>query len=522
MTTARIHFDEGIKALEARDVGRAVTAFESALALDPADTESRYRLALAYRDLQRLEDAEREIRAVIAARPTEAKPLSALGVILTESGRPAEAVDVYETAMALDPSYVTAATNWLNAQQYVPGATDESLAKSHARWAALHAPAPAPVTFPNPHTIDRPLVVGFVSPDLGHHPVGRLSVRLFENLNTRIRPVIFSTRPAEHEDDMSRRIAKVARWTSVFGLSDASLAAFIKTSKVDILIDMTGHTGHSRLGVFAQRAAPVQVSWLGYPSTTGVPAIDYLLTTEALAPPGFEAFAHEKLIPLFTHAIFEPQDAPPVAPRPAAANGYVTFGCSNNPAKISDDALASFAAILKRVPGSRLKIHYLTARAPAVQARIRTVLEGHGITPDRVDFTGADSRAEFLSGYNGIDIALDSFPYSGCMTTCEALWMGCPVITFPGAIMAGRQAASILTAANLREFIAPDRAGYEDLAVNLAQDGTRLTLLRSGLRSTIAKSALYDAKLFANDFTEAMQTVWMEWCEGQVQAPAES
>lgn len=517
MTTERSPFDDGIAALEAGDLDRAAAAFERRLASDPADTEARYRLANAYRDLQRYDDAEREMREVVDARPRDAKPLSALGVILTESGRPAEAVAAYEAAMTLDPTYTRAVSNWLNAQQYVSGASDESLARNLARWTALHAPPVPQPHFANAPTAGRPIVVGFVSGDLGLHPVGRLSVRLFENLRPHvIRACVFSTRPAEREDEISRRIAKVTRWTSVFALSDASLIQFIKTAKVDILIDMDGHTGASRPGVFANRAAPVQAGWLGHPGATGIPAIDYLLTTEALAPPGFDAFAHEKILRLpSTHACFEPGAAPPIAPRPAERNGHVTFGCFNNPAKISGDAIASFAAIMKRVPNSRLNIHYFTLRAGGVRERLHKALEAHGIARTRVDLTAEASRAAFLSTYNDVDIALDSFPYSGCMTTCEALWMGCPVVTFSGPLTAGRQSASVLAAAGLTDLIAKDRAGYEELAVNLAQDARRLTLLRTGLRTTLSHSPLCDGGIFARDFEEAMRAIWAEWCGRQ-------
>ncbi len=517
MTADRSHFNAGIAALEVRNLAEAAAAFEQALASDPDDREARYRLANAYRDLHRLDDAEREMRRVLDMHPDDAKTRSGLGVILTESGRPAEAVQVFAEAMTADPTYRQAAVNWLHTQQYVPGATDESLARSHAKWADLHAPPAPRRQFPNPAAQGRPIVVGFVSGELGLHPVGRLSVRLFENLRPHeIRACVFSTRPAEYEDEISRRIARVTRWTSVFGLSDASLSQFIAASKVDILIDMSGHTGAGRPGVFVQRAAPVQASWLGYPGTTGIPAMDYLLTTATLAPPGFEAFAHERILRFpDTHACFEAPEAPPVAERPAARNGYLTFGCFNNPAKISDDAVASFAEILNRVPESRLKIQYQALRAPGLRARLHAKLEAHGIAPARVHLSAETDRAAFLSGYDGVDIALDSFPYSGCMTTCEALWMGCPVITFPGDIMAGRQAASILAAAGLSEFIARDRAGFEDLAVSLARDPHRLTILRTGLRTMLSRSPLCDGELFAREFTQAMRTMWADWCAGQ-------
>ncbi|MGE4064470.1 MAG: tetratricopeptide repeat protein [Rhodospirillaceae bacterium] len=516
--TDRTDYQDGLAALEARDLERAAAAFARAVAADPADSEARTRLANAYRDLRRLDEAEREIRAVVAARPQDAKAHSALGVILTESGRPAEAVAAYEAAMAADSTYVTAASNWLNAQQYVPGATDESLARAHARWAQLHAPPTPSPAFSNPPIKQRPIVVGFVSPDLAQHPVGRLSVKLLENLrNSGLVPVVFSNRPAEAEDDLSRRIARHSRWSSVYSLSDTSLTAFIKQAKIDILVDMCGHTGHNRAKVFAGRAAPVQAAWLGYPSTTGIPAMDYMIATDALAPPGFDDHAVEKIVRLTgSHVCFEPpQDAPSVAPRPAEKNGFITFGCFNNPAKVSDDALAAFAGILARVPDSRIRFHYQTMSAPGLQARFRETLSRHGIAAERIAFAAESTRTDFLAGYGAVDIALDSFPYSGCMTTCEALWMGVPVVTFRGPLMAGRQSAGILEAAGVRELIAADRSGFEDLAVKLAQTKHQLILLRTGLRSRLATSPLCDTPLFTREFVGALREMWTAWCEKQ-------
>ncbi len=517
MSTEQSHPQDGINALKAGNPEAAATAFECALAANAADTETRYLLANVYRDLHRLDDAEREIRRVIDERPAHAKSRSALGVILQESGRPSEAVAAYESALEVDPTYTRAAGNWLNAQQYVSGATDETLSKSLARWREKYAGHAAPQDFANPPTADRPIVVGFVSGDLAAHPVGRLSVKLFENLQPHIvRACVFSTRAPEREDDISRRIARVTRWTSVYGLSDESLLQFIKTAKVDVLIDMEGHTGANRSALFVRRAAPVQAGWLGYPASTGIPAMDYLLTTETLAPPGYEAFAQEKIYRLPTvHLCFDPGEAPPVAPRPAERNGFITFGCFNNPAKIGDDAIASFARIMKRIPGSRLKIWYMVLSTDGARERLYRALESHGIERARVDLGSGVTRADFLSAYNDVDIALDSFPYSGCMTTCEALWMGVPVIAFPGPLMAGRQAAAVLNTVGLTDLIAKDQGDYEDRAVALAEDSRRQTLLRVSLRSTVADSPLCNGRILADDFEEAIQKIWWEWCRSR-------
>ena len=504
-------------AISLRDAGNlvgAAAAFEAVLAKEPGDTNARYALGNVYRDLLRFDDAEREMREVIRLRPGDAQPYSALGIILSEAGRLTEAIETFEAAICVDPSYVNAATNWVNTQQYLPGITEARLAKSNARLAQLHTPTTPPPTFANPRTTDRPLVVGFVSPDLAAHPVGYWSVRLFENLDrSQIKPMVFSTRPAAYEDAISARTAHVTTWISMFGVPDDVLAQLIKASQVDILIDMSGHTGGHRLKLFAQRAAPVQVSWLGYPSSTGVPTIDYLLATSQLVPPASDVDYAEHIVRLPRwYACFDPPDAPDVGPLPFNRNGFITFGCFSNPMKINDDVIASFTKILTRVPNAQLKLKYRAFGDAAVQARFRAAFAAHGLAEDRVSFSGQSPYREFLATYNDIDIALDTFPFAGGMTTCEATWMGCPVITFPGATFAGRQSAAFLTTAGLVEFVAKDRNGFEDLAVKIASDTGRLPSLRNAFRAGVRASRVCAGAGFARDFEIAMRAIWGDWC----------
>lgn len=507
-----------VLAISLRDAGKlaeAATAFEAILAKEPGDTNARYALGNIYRDLLRFDDAAREMREVIRLRPHDAQPYSALGIILSEAGRLTDAVDVFDTAIGVDPHYVNAATNWVNTQLYLPGITEAQLGKSAARWADLHATVMQATAFANPRTSDRPLTVGFVSPDLGAHPVGALTVRLFENLDRSIiKPIVFSTRPSAYEDAISARIARVSTWIGMFGVPDDVLAQLIKASQVDILIDMSGHTGGHRMKLFAGRAAPVQMSWLGYPGTTGVPAIDYLLASKRLTPAGVDGHYREKIIRLpYWHACFDPPgEAPDVGPLPAARNGFITFGCFSNPMKLSSHAVAGFAAVLARMPAAKLRLRYRTFTDPTLQARLRGAFAAHGIAGDRLLFSGHAPYRAFLDAYNDVDIALDTFPYSGCMTACEASWMGCPVVTFPGATFAGRQATAFLAAAGLSQFIATGREEFEDLAVNLAADRTALAALRAGLRARIAASPACDGVRLARDFTAALTRAWATWC----------
>ncbi|MBL8630425.1 MAG: tetratricopeptide repeat protein [Rhodospirillaceae bacterium] len=501
---------------ELENLAIAVTCFEKAVAGRPSYAEAQYNLANAYRDQMRLSAAEDHMRKAIALNPGNAKAHNALGNILSDSAQSELALTAFEQAEKLDPASVPISSNVLSCLQYVPGITDARLAAAHAHWVGAHNDL-----FTAPHhritnrDPSRPLNVGFVSSDLGHHPCGFLSVRLFEHLDRKaVNAVVFSNRNPAREDHISRRIADVTDWRRVADVTDANLAADIAATQIDILIDMNGHTAGHRLGVFARKPAPIQMTWLGYVGSTGLPTMDYIIADRWHAPENAPITGPENVLRLRDgYTCYDPLVSNgDVTPLPALSNGFITFGSLNNANKLSPTVIKTYAAIMARIPNSRMILAFRGLDDPAVNTRLLSWFAGHGIDATRIDIHGYAPHEKFLSHYNRIDLALDTFPYAGGLTTCEALWMGVPVVTFPGATFAGRHAASYMNNAGLSDFVAADQNGFEDLAVAKAQDVGALSALRQNMHARLNASPLMDGTRFAESFTLAMREAWQTYC----------
>jgi predicted O-linked N-acetylglucosamine transferase (SPINDLY family) len=380
-------------------------------------------------------------------------------------------------------------------------------ARVPARYAGRHPNAPDP---------GRRLRVGYVSRNFLRHSVAFFAEPVIAG-HDRARFEVYAYYTHSVVDETTQRIAAhVDAWRHVGEEDDETLARRIFDDGIDILVDLGGHTKRNRLGVFAAKPAPVQVTWLGYPDTTGVAGMDYRITDEITDPaPHADARHSERLLrvppPFLCYA--PPADSPPVALRGAQP---VVFGSFNMLAKVNAGTIALWSCILREVPGSRIRLKSAALAHRETAERVLRAFESRGIARKRIVLRGwADDRADHLEAYGKIDIALDTFPYNGTTTTCEALWMGVPVVTLEGVAHMSRVGSTLLRAAGLPELVAPDAEVYVATAVALARDGERRRRLRAGMRARLTASPLLDAARFTGNYERALQQAWASWCAAQ-------
>jgi len=449
--------------------------------------------------------------------PLFADAYVARGFGLLGQGRVAEAIANYRRAGELKPEDPHIAGTLLFALQHQPGITKEELLNAHKNWATLYRPQ-APQdrrAFSNDRSA-RKLRIGVVSGDLRRHAVTFLTLRAFEQLaSLGHRLYCYKTDRKFPDDEFSARYKAIsAAWTDVSDLDDPTFCRLIAEQKIDVLIDLSGHTAGNRLGVFAMRAAPVQLSWAGYVGTIGLDSYEGVIADPVEIPPEHDACYVERPIRLpDCYICYQPPlRAPEVAALPALKNGFVTFGCFNRPAKLNVDVACAWARILERTPRSRLLLVYGGLQEASTRAAVYKILDAGGVRRDRVELIGEAEQAKLLEAYaTRVDLALDPFPYSGGVTTLEAMWMGVPTVTIVGETFAGRHSATHLTAAGLAEFCAPSVDAYVDLAVNRAGRPQVLAELRATLRDKLAHSPLMDAPAFARHLDAALHALWDEW-----------
>lgn len=517
---AGAHLNLGIVLNECGDADSAIQSMEQAILVGPAAAGPFANLGATLLQHGRLTEAVARLRQAVAVDPSYADAWSNLGNALLPSGEFEEALVHYRRAIELTPESPSKMSNWLLAQQYCPGVTAEMLADAHRPWEERFGSREIPL-----HTNLRDPVkilrVGFVSADFGRHPIGFFALKLLENHDPKVfTAVCYSC--GRRPDAVTERLKAAAdEWHAIRNTTHAELAERIRGDTIDVLFDMAGHTAHNRLRSFGYKPAPLQVTWAGYVGTTGLAAMDYLLADRYQVPADEEVHYREQVLRMPNDYICytPPEGAPDVAPLPARTNGFITFGCFNNPAKINNPLLDAWAEILGGLPKSRLFLKYSQMDDPIIRQRVAGRLGEHGIDPSRLIFEPRSPHRDLLAAYGRVDIALDTFPYSGGLTTCEALWMGVPVVTFPGATFAGRHSTSHLSNVGLTETIAADVDGYIATAVALARNLDHLAELRATLRQQMAASPLCDGPRFARDFESMLRGIWQAWCAEETAPP---
>lgn len=490
----------------------AAAAYRRALQQLPGSAELWNDLANTLHDLGHLSDADAAYRQAIERSPLHAQIHSNRGNVLRDMGYLDEAITCYQRALQLDPQYLGAHNNLLLALNFSDRSSHSArfeAALAFGSAAARLAPdgdaQPARVVRPP----GQPLRVGLVSGDLRNHPVGYFLQAWLTLLDpARVQLHAFVTQPETDTLTQALRCG-FATWTSIAALDDTQAVQCVREQQIDVLLDLSGHTAHNRLALFARRTAPVQVSWLGYFATTGLRTMDYLLSDWTCSPAESAERFTENLWRLGrTRLCFAPpSEAPPVAPLPAIRNGFMTFGCFQTTSKLNDAVLAAWARILLSLPSARLRIQSTRLGNAAEKARLAARLAALGIATHRIELHGRASRPAYLAAHAEVDMILDTFPYPGGTTTCEALWMGVPTLTLSGDRLIARQGAGLLGAAGLSDWVVNDESAYVQQAVLRASDLQGLAVLRASLRERIAASALCDAQTFARELTEALEAM---------------
>lgn len=567
--TAQARSAQGDRAFVAGDLAAAVRHYEAALAIDPAFAHALNNLGLCHAmrgeharsarcfdALRRLdaswqpphanlgaialrshqfteagEHYEAALRALpdaaalqgsaAAVGPGRVELLNAIGLTLQRRGMPEQAAERFREALRLEPGNMDAATNLLFALLHSPTASPEAVYSQFRAWAKQHEEPLRGLRRPHasPRDPSRRLRIGYCSGDLYDHAVANFIEPILRNHDRSAFAVfIYATRA--HDDARSQSLRAICSaagdaWCEAAALDDDALAARIRNDGIDILIDLSGHTLGHRLPVFARKPAPVQISYLGYPATTGLECMDYRITDAVTDPPGVaEAFHTEKLLRLpHSQWCYRPKaTAPPVGPLPSLHNADIMFGSFNNPSKLNAMTLGLWARVLRELPAAKLTVTSVTDAGS--RERIAGMLAAEGIAPARLRVLGALEERGFWRIREEIDLVLDAYPYNGTTTTCEALWAGLPVITLAGRQGQSRTSASLLTAIGLPQFIASDADGFVAIAREWAAPGQRerLAALRAGLRERMQGHGLCDGPAFTRALEALYRGAWTTWC----------
>jgi predicted O-linked N-acetylglucosamine transferase (SPINDLY family) len=497
--------------LELGDTDGAISSLEAVLAHRPDWADALYNYGLLLKKRRRLSEAESALRRALALSPSHAGAARLLGGVLLGQGRTAETLELYATAREHAPDDLGLESAELFALLGYDGIGEDALFRRHVAFGRRIESA-IPARSHGRRDPARRLRIGYLSGDFCYHVISLSMLPLLEHHDRSwCETYCYST--TQSPDDYTRRLAEHAdAWRPCATLNPEQIAETIARDEIDILVDLAGHSGDPQLAVMAGRPAPVQATWIGYLHSTGLTRIDYRITDDVADPPGMSERYHTEALARLPHAqwCWRPFLSLAHAPTPPSVrNGHVTFGSIHGAMKLSPPVRALWAEILSALPNARLVVLGI----PAGRAQ-ESLMRDLGVSPERVTLVPYVSLERYFRWLEAIDIVLDTMPYSGAMTTCDALYMGVPVVTVPGLRSASRSAASVLSSVGLTEWIASDREDYVRRAVSHAGDGDGRAALRTTLRARMEASPLMDEERFVRSLEDAYRRMWRQWCAG--------
>ncbi|EPS61474.1 hypothetical protein M569_13323, partial [Genlisea aurea] len=506
------------------NLDKAVECYQLALSIKPNFSQSLNNLGVVYTVQGKMDAAAGMIEKAIIANPSYAEAYNNLGVLYRDAGNIPLAVEAYEQCLKIDPDSRNAGQNRLLAMNYIDDGTDDKLYEAHRDWGKRFMRLfPQYTTWDNVKDPERPLVIGYVSPDYFTHSVSYyieapLIFHDYENYKVVVYSAVVKA-DAKTYRFRDRVLKNGGTWRDIYGIDEKKVASMVREDKIDILVELTGHTANNKLGMMACRPAPVQVTWIGYPNTTGLPTIDYRISDSLADTPNTKQKHVEELVRLpDSFLCYTPSlEAGPVSATPALSNGFVTFGSFNNLAKITPKVLQVWAKILCAVPNSRLIVKCKPFCCDSLRQQFLSTLEKLGLESMRVDLLPLILlNHDHMQAYSLMDISLDTFPYAGTTTTCESLYMGVPCITMGGSVHAHNVGVSLLKTVGLGNLVAADEGEYVELALKLASDVAALSSLRTRLRDLMLSSPLCDGSKFTEGLESKYREMWRRYCDGDV------
>jgi protein O-GlcNAc transferase len=506
---------------ELGDSDLAITTLHQALEIEPRNPGALNNCALLLTAAGRLDEALEMLRRAVEVSPNQIEPRRGLVIALSDLARSEQALAAGKATLDAHPESHAARSLYLFMLLHSDQLTMDQIAAEHRRVGRLfdeEVPRRA-TAYGNSRDPARRLRVGYVSGDLRAHSVAVFIEPVLERHDhVAFEPIAYSdvTKP----DAFTRRMRPMfTTWRDIAGLDDAAVARLVEDDAIDVLVDLSGHTSASRLGVFARQPAPVQVSWLGYINSTGLSTINYRFSDAVLDPPGTadgQSSEHIVRLPKTYWCYRPPLSIEAGATSTASGRGF-RFGSFNRYSKVSDTTIALWGRLMHAVPGSRLVV--VTVPVGPAQNELLKRLENAGVARERVELAARLEQHQYFAHFDRVDLCIDTTPYSGATTTCDALWMGVPVVTLRGATPISRSAASVLTGAGLTEWIAETPKQFVDVAAALALTGPRGPGPRAALRQEFETSAVMDEHTYTRDVERAYRWMWTQWCNAGARDP---